>query len=116
VLDIVGGDYLGRNLAVLQTGGRMVVIGLMGGARAELDLGRLLQRRLTVRGSTLRARPLAEKASLARALVEQVWPGFADGSLRPVIHATMPLAEVAQAHALVESSTHVGKVVLTMPT
>lgn len=112
VLDIIGGDYLEQNLRVLETGGRMVVIGLMGGARGELDLARLLQRRLTVRGSTLRARPVAEKAELARRLVEEVWPGFGDGSLHPVVHATFPLAEVAEAHRLLESSDHIGKVLL----
>jgi NADPH:quinone reductase len=112
VLDIVGGDYLARNLAALGTGGRLVVIALQGGARAELDLALLMRRRLTVRGSTLRARPVQEKAALAARLVADVWPGFADGSLRPVVHEVLPLARIADAHRLVEAGSHVGKVVV----
>jgi NADPH2:quinone reductase len=113
LLDIIGGRYLRQNLAVLNPDGRMVVIGLMGGAAGELDLGLVLSRRLTVRGSTLRARPVPAKAVLARRVVAEVWPGFADGSLQPVIHATFPLEAVADAHALLESSDHIGKIVLT---
>jgi NADPH:quinone reductase len=112
LLDIVGGGYLARNLRALETGGRMVVLGLMGGAAAELDLALLMRRRLTVRGSTLRARPVQEKAALAARLVADVWPGFADGSLRPVVHEVLPLARIADAHRLVEAGSHVGKVVV----
>ncbi len=112
VLDIIGGSYLAQNLAALRTGGRMVTIGLMGGATAELNLGVVLTKRLTLMGSTLRARPVEEKAALAQRLVEEVWPGFADGSLRPVIHSRYPLAEVAAAHAEMEASTHIGKILL----
>ena len=114
VLDIIGGAYLAQNLSVLERDGRMVVIGLMGGATAELNLGVLLSRRLTVIGSTLRARPVEAKAELARSLVADVWPGFADGSLRPVVHATYPLEEVAQAHEALEASDHIGKILLTV--
>jgi NADPH:quinone reductase len=113
VLDIVGGPYLDTNLRCLAVEGRLVVIGLMGGARAELDLARLLLRRLTVTASTLRARSTAEKAELARRLEAEVWPGFADGSLRPVVDTVLPLEQVAEAHARMESSRHVGKIVLT---
>lgn len=115
VLDIIGGDYLEGNLRCLATEGRLVIIGLMGGARADIDLGRLLTRRLTVTASTLRARPVEAKAALARQLVAEVWPGFADGSLRPVVDTVLPLEEVADAHRRMESSEHVGKIVLTMP-
>jgi putative PIG3 family NAD(P)H quinone oxidoreductase len=114
ILDIVGGDYLEGNLRCLAAEGRLVIIGLMGGARADVDLGRLLTRRLTVTASTLRARPVDAKAALARQLVADVWPGFADGSLRPVVDTVLPLEEVAAAHQRMESSEHVGKIVLTM--
>lgn len=112
VLDIIGGPYLRQNLSVLDTDGRMVVIGLMGGPKAEMNLGVLLVKRLTVIGSTLRARPVAEKAEIARSLVADVWPGFADGSLRPVVHSRYALDRVAEAHAEMESSTHIGKILL----
>ncbi len=114
ILDIIGGRYLDGNLRCLATEGRLVIIGLMGGATAELDLGRLLTRRLTVTASTLRARPVEAKAALARQLVAEVWPGFADGSLRPVVDTVLPLEEVAEAHRRMESSEHVGKIVLTV--
>ena len=114
ILDVVGARYLEPNLRNLAPEGRLVVIGLMGGARGELDLGRLLSKRLTVLGSTLRARTTAEKAVLARRLEEEVWPGFADGSLRPVVDTVLPLARAAEAHELMESSRHIGKIVLTM--
>ena len=112
VLDIIGGPYLRQNLSVLDTDGRMVVIGLMGGPKAEMNLGVLLVKRLTVIGSTLRARPVPEKAEIARSLVADVWPGFADGSLRPVVHSRYALDRVAEAHAEMESSTHIGKILL----
>lgn len=112
VLDIIGGPYLRQNLSVLEADGRMAVIGLMGGPKAELNMGMLLMKRLTVIGSTLRARPVAEKAEIARSLVADVWPGFADGSLRPVVHSRYPLDRVAEAHAEMESSTHIGKILL----
>jgi putative PIG3 family NAD(P)H quinone oxidoreductase len=113
ILDIVGGPYLDPNLRSLAVEGRLVIIGLMGGAKAELDLGRLLTRRLTVTASTLRARSAGEKAALARRMESDVWPGFADGSLRPVVDTVLPLARVAEAHERMESSAHIGKIVLT---
>lgn len=112
VLDVIGGPYLERNLRALAIEGRLVVIGLMGGSSAELALGRLLTRRLTVTASTLRARTVEEKADLAARLVADVWPGFADGSLHPVVDRVLPLDRVAEAHRVVEASEHVGKVVL----
>lgn len=112
LLDIIGGAYLDRNLRCLATEGRLVVIGLQGGVKGELNLGRLLSGRLQVMGSTLRARPVEDKAALSRRLRDEVWPGFADGSLRPVVDATFPLEEAAQAHRLMESSDHIGKIVL----
>lgn len=112
VLDIIGADYLERNLRCLAPDGRLVVIGLMGGAKIELNLANLVRRRLAVTGSTLRNRSLAEKAQLARALVRDVWPRFESGTLRPVIHERFALEDVAEAHALVERSEHVGKVLL----
>jgi NADPH2:quinone reductase len=114
VLDIVGGAYLARNLRCLAEDGRLVVIGLGGGSRAELDLGLLLSRRLSVAGSTLRARSVELKALLAAQLRRELWPGFADGSLRPVIDRIFPLEQAAQAHAGMEASDHIGKLVLTV--
>jgi putative PIG3 family NAD(P)H quinone oxidoreductase len=112
VLDVVGGPYLARNLAALAVEGRLVVIGLQGGARAELDLGALLPRRLSVAGATLRARSVEEKAALAAGLRDDVLPGFADGSLRPVVDRVLDLADVAEAHRVLEAGEHVGKIVL----
>ncbi|MGH8931019.1 MAG: NAD(P)H-quinone oxidoreductase [Egibacteraceae bacterium] len=114
VLDIVGGSYLERNLRCLAADGRLVVIALMGGARAEVDLGLMMTQRLGITGSTLRARSVDAKAILARQMVAEVWPGFADGSLRPVIDRVLPLARAAEAHATMESSEHVGKIVLAV--
>ena len=113
VLDMVGGPYLRPNLQCLATEGRLVVIGLQGGAKAELNLGIVLSKRLAVMGSTLRARTTAEKEPLMRRLVAEVWPGFADGSLRPVIDRTFPLEQAADAHRALESGDVVGKVLLT---
>ncbi len=114
ILDIVGGAYLDRNLQCLAADGRLVQIGLMGGARGELDLSRLLQRRLTITGSTLRARPVTEKSRLARAVEARVWPWLADGTVHPVIDRTFPLTDAAGAHHLLESGSVVGKIVLTV--
>lgn len=112
VLDVVGGAYLERNVASLAVEGRLVIIGLMEGARAELDLARLMSRRLTVTGSTLRARAVEEKAAILAALRARVWPRFAAGELRPVVHASYPLDDAAEAHRVMESSVHVGKLLL----
>lgn len=113
VLDIIGGDYLARNLRSLADDGRLAIIGLMGGARAEIDLARLLTRRLTVTASTLRARPVALKAALAQQLARDVWPGFDDGTLRPEVDSVFPLSEAAAAHRRMESSEHIGNIVLS---
>ena len=114
VLDNMGASYLARNLEVLATSGRLVVIGLQGGTTAELDLAALLRKRAAVVATTLRARPAAEKAAICAAVEEHVWPLVADGSVRPVVHTRVPLAEVARAHTVVEESSHVGKVLLTV--
>jgi NADPH2:quinone reductase len=112
VLDIVGGDYVARNLEVLGVEGRLVQIGLQGGSRAEISLAPILQRRLTITGSTLRARSVAEKGAIAESLREHVWPLLDSRVIVPVIGATFPLRQAAEAHRLMESSTHVGKIVL----
>jgi len=114
VLDIVGGEYLARNVAVLAVNGRLVEIGLMGGTTsATVDLGVILLRRLTITGSTLRARGVEEKGAIAAALRREVWPLLEDGRVKPVVYRTFPLAEASAAHRLMESSEHVGKIVLT---
>ena len=114
VLDNMGAAYLARNLEVLATSGRLVVIGMQGGSRAELDLGTLLRKRAAVVGTTLRARPTAEKAAICAAVEQHVWPLVADGSVRPVVHDRVPLTEVGRAHRIVEDGAHVGKVLLTV--
>lgn len=114
VLDVVGAAYLGRNLDVLATGGRLAVIGLQKGRIGELDLGALLTKRASVLGTTLRSRPPHEKAAIVAAVRERVWPHVVAGRVRPVVHATLPLAEAAQAHRLMESGEVFGKVVLTV--
>lgn len=114
ILDIMGGSYLNRNLAALAVDGRLVQIGLMGGESASVDLRRVLGRRLTITGSTLRPRPVAEKGEIAAALAREVWPLLEAGTIKPIVFKTFPLAEAAAAHSLMESSEHVGKIVLTM--
>jgi putative PIG3 family NAD(P)H quinone oxidoreductase len=115
VLDIIGAAYLERNVRVLATGGRLVTIGMQGGTRAELDLGALLGKRGTIYATSLRSRPLAEKAAICRSVVEGLWPMIADGRVRPIVGASYPMDQVAQAHTLVAESGHVGKVLLTVP-
>jgi putative PIG3 family NAD(P)H quinone oxidoreductase len=114
ILDIVGAAYLPRNVAALATGGRLVVIGMQGGTRGELDLGLLLSKRASVCATTLRARPAAEKAAIVAAVREQVWPLITAGRVRPVIDSVLPLAEAPQAHRLMESGAHFGKVLLAV--
>jgi NADPH:quinone reductase len=113
ILDMVGGDYVRRNYEAAAVGGRIVQIAFLDGAKAEIDLARLMTKRLTHTGSTLRARGVAEKAAIAGALEEKVWPLVASGAVRPVIHRTFPLAEARHAHALMEEGSHIGKIVLT---
>jgi len=112
ILDMVGGDYIQKNYEAAAMDGRIVQIAFLNGPKATVDFTRLMMKRLTHTGSTLRARPVAAKASIARALEEKVWPLLAAKTIRPVIHARFPLAEAAAAHALMESSAHVGKIVL----
>jgi len=112
ILDIVGGDYIARDLAALAIEGRLVVIGFMGGDTATLDFRRILGRRLTITGSTLRPRSAAEKGEIAAALRREVWPLLEAGTIKPVVYRTFPLDDAAAAHRLMESSEHVGKIVL----
>lgn len=115
ILDMVAGDYVPRELNALAEGGRLVVIATLGGSTATLDLVKLMRRRLTVTGSTLRPRPVALKAAIARRLHDVVWPLIAAGKVRPVIHEVFPAAEAARAHALMEASAHIGKLLLRWP-
>ncbi|HET6908701.1 MAG TPA: NAD(P)H-quinone oxidoreductase [Mycobacteriales bacterium] len=115
ILDIIGAKYLAANLDALAADGRLVIIGLQGGARAELDLGLLLRSRGAVHATTLRGRPLAQKAVICAAVVEGLWPLIEAGQVRPVVHTVLPLPQAAQAHQLVEESSHVGKVLLARP-
>lgn len=112
VLDVLGACGLRDNVRALATGGRLVVIGLQQGARGEIDLGALMARRAWVTGTTLRSRSAAEKAALVAAVREHVWPMVAEGRLRPVVHARIPLDEAARAHELLESGVPFGKVLL----
>jgi putative PIG3 family NAD(P)H quinone oxidoreductase len=113
ILDNMGAKYLGRNVTALATEGRLVIIGMQGGTKGELDINALLRKRGAVIATALRSRPAEEKAAICASVVEHVWPLVADGQVRPVIHTTMPLEKVADAHALMEESGHVGKIVLT---
>jgi putative PIG3 family NAD(P)H quinone oxidoreductase len=115
ILDIVAGTYVNRNFEAAALEGRIVTISLLGGARAEIDMGLVLRKRLTLTGSTLRQRTVPEKASIAAALRAHVWPLLERGAVRPVIHATFPLDAAAAAQELMESSRHLGKIVLTLP-
>jgi NADPH:quinone reductase-like Zn-dependent oxidoreductase len=114
VLDNMGAAYLTRNLEVLATSGRLVVLGMQGGRRAELDLGLLMRKRAAIAATTLRARPATEKAAICAAVEEHVWPLVADGVVRPVVHARIPVAEVQRAHETLEDGAHVGKVLITI--
>ena len=114
ILDMVGGDYLARNVAAAALEGRIALIATQGGAKAELDLRSLMAKRLTLTASTLRSQPVENKGRIARALRENVWPLFASRGLKPVIHARFPLADAALAHQLMESDLHIGKIVLVV--
>ncbi|MFZ4279500.1 NAD(P)H-quinone oxidoreductase [Streptomyces rhizosphaericola] len=115
ILDIVGAKYLDRNVQALAVSGRLAIIGLQGGVKGELNLGALLAKRAAVTATSLRGRPLAEKAAIVAAVREHVWPLIADGVVRPVVDRTVPMADAAEAHRVLESSTHVGKVLLVTP-
>jgi putative PIG3 family NAD(P)H quinone oxidoreductase len=114
ILDNMGASYLARNIAALATGGRLVVIGLQGGTRAELDLGALMTKRATLLVTALRARPVSEKAAIVRSVVDNVWPQIASGALRPVVDRVLSIKAAAQAHEVVEAGENVGKVVLAV--
>jgi putative PIG3 family NAD(P)H quinone oxidoreductase len=114
VLDNMGASYLGRNLSVLATEGRLVVIGMQGGTKGELDLGVLLRKRAAIIATTLRARPAAEKAAICASVVEHVWPLVADRKVRELVDTTLPLDDVRRAHELMESGGHSGKILLRM--
>ncbi|KAA6220823.1 NAD(P)H-quinone oxidoreductase [Streptomyces albofaciens JCM 4342] len=114
ILDIMGAKYLDPNVRALATNGRLAIIGLQGGAKAELNLGALLTKRGAVTATSLRGRPLAEKAAIVAAVREHVWPLIENGQVRPIVDRTLPMAEAAEAHRIVDASGHVGKVVLTV--
>jgi putative PIG3 family NAD(P)H quinone oxidoreductase len=114
ILDSIGGSYLAQNLDALATGGRLVLIGLMGGAKAEIPLGMVLAKRLQVLGSTLRARPDAEKAAIVAGLLEQFGAALDAGTIGPIVDRVMPLAEAGEAHRVIKASEHFGKVVLSV--
>jgi NADPH:quinone reductase len=113
-LDMVAGSYVQRNLDIAAIEGRVVTISLLGGSRAEINVGMILVKRLTLTGSTLRSRTVAQKAAVAAAVRQNVWPLIESGKVRPVIFKTFPLAEASEAHRLMETSNHIGKIVLTV--
>jgi putative PIG3 family NAD(P)H quinone oxidoreductase len=114
ILDNMGAKYLGRNVEALATEGRLVIIGMQGGTKGELDVGVLMRKRGAVISTALRSRPVEGKSAICASVVEHVWPLVADGTIRPVVGATYPLADAAQAHALMESGEGRGKVLLTV--
>ena len=113
ILDNMGAKYLGRNVEALAVEGRLVIIGMQGGTKGELDIGALARKRGAVIATLLRPRPVEGKAAICRSVVEHVWPLVAEGLVRPIVHTTLPLEEAAAAHALMESSGNIGKIVLT---
>ena len=113
ILDMVAGSYVAREIECLADDGRLVIIAVQGGVKAEINAGLVLRRRLTITGSTLRPRSLEFKTAIARSLREKVWPLIANGAIKPVIHSTFTAADASQAHALMESNQHIGKIVLT---
>jgi NADPH2:quinone reductase len=114
VLDMVGGDYIDRDLRIMAEDGRHVNIAFLKGSKVEVDMMRVMLKRLTLTGSTMRARPVGMKAGVARALEENVWPLLEKGLMRPLIHATFPLEEAAAAHRMMEESSHIGKIILAL--
>jgi NADPH2:quinone reductase len=113
ILDMVAGDYIGRDVKCLAEDGRIVIIAVQGGAAASIDASLVLRRRLTITGSTLRPRPVAFKSAIAASLKKTVWPWLAGGKVKPVVYRVFPAAEAAEAHRLMESNQHIGKLVLT---
>jgi NADPH2:quinone reductase len=113
ILDMVAGEYVKREVECLAEDGRLVIIAVQGGVKAEFNAGLVLRRRLLVTGSTLRPRPVAFKAAIAQALKKNVWPLLENGKIKPIIHSRFPAAEAARAHTLMESNQHIGKIVLT---
>ena len=111
---MVGGDYLARNIELLALEGRLVQIATLGGSKAHVNMTPVLHRRLTITGSTLRARSVPEKGAIARAVRERVWPLLEAGTVAPVVHATFPLTAAADAHRMMEADTHIGKLVLVV--
>jgi putative PIG3 family NAD(P)H quinone oxidoreductase len=114
ILDNMGAKYLGPNLEALAVEGRLVIIGMQGGSKAELDIATLLRKRGAVIATSLRARPTPEKSAICASVVEHVWPLVADGRVRPIVDRTMPLEEVVAAHERMESGEHTGKILLTL--
>jgi len=112
VLDMVGGDYFARNIDALAMEGRLVEIATLSGVKAEVNIQTVMQRRLTITGSTLRARPIEDKGRIAAAVYANVWPLLESGAVKPIVFKTFPLRAAAAAHALMESSEHIGKIVL----
>jgi len=112
ILDMVGGAYFARNIDALATEGRLVEIATLQGAKAELNIQTVMQRRLTITGSTLRARPIADKGAIAEAVHRHVWPLIESGAVKPIVYATFPLRDASAAHRVMESSAHIGKLVL----
>jgi NADPH2:quinone reductase len=114
ILDMVGAPYFSRNVELLAQDGRLVQIAVLHGAKAEINLVRLLRQRITITGSTLRARTIEEKGAIAAAVERNVWPLVEAGKIRPIVYATFPLEEAADAHRLMESGSHIGKILLTV--
>ncbi|GGO77786.1 NAD(P)H-quinone oxidoreductase [Nonomuraea cavernae] len=112
ILDIMGAKYLSGNIRALNNGGRLVIIGLQGGRKAEIDLGALLAKRATVHATTLRARPADDKGAIARSVVDNVWPLVSAGAVRPVVYAEVPMSQAAEAHRMLDSGNHIGKILL----
>ncbi|WP_431920601.1 NAD(P)H-quinone oxidoreductase [Nonomuraea jabiensis] len=112
ILDIMGAKYLAGNVRALRTGGRLVIIGLQGGLKGEIDLGALLAKRASVHATALRSRPVDEKGAIVRSVVDNVWPLVSAGAVRPVVHARLPMSDAAEAHRMLDSGEHVGKILL----
>ena len=113
ILDMVGGDYVGREIKCLADDGRIVLIATLGGSRAQVDANEVMRRRLTITGSTLRPRPVAFKGAIAQNLQKHVWPLLSAGKIKPIIHVVLPLEQAAQGHAMMEAGEQIGKIILT---